>query len=86
MRHRLKVVPRPAGMPGQGDMGSSSGEPRNHTASGTTSDHGCYCGGPGGRPGMSPICVRCLTFRLMSDRRGARLASPAWATRPRLGV
>jgi hypothetical protein len=20
---------------------------------------GCYCGGPGGRPGMAPVCVLC---------------------------
>ena len=28
----------------------------------------CTCGGPGGRPGMAPICWACLQFSFIGER------------------
>lgn len=28
----------------------------------------CTCGGPGGRPGMAPVCPACLKFSFIGER------------------
>lgn len=53
--------------------GSGSGEQLKDTGLGTTAEPGCYCGGPGGRPGMRPVCLRCISFGLADQRRALRL-------------
>lgn len=32
----------------------------------------CYCGGPGGHPGMQPVCISCLRFNRILREANAR--------------
>lgn len=34
----------------------------------------CFCGGPGGRPGMTPICVACFKFHRANNAARTRQA------------
>ena len=34
----------------------------------STATQSCSCGGPGGRPGMAPICWACLQFSFIGER------------------
>lgn len=83
----LKIVHRSADGPNPVDSLRSSGEQQQHAGLGTTRELGCYCGGPGGRPGMRPMCVHCAKFALLDSRREQRRAVPGnWVIRPRHGV
>jgi hypothetical protein len=37
----------------------------------------CYCGGPGGRPGMQPTCVACNSFDRIRAGADKRLLKPS---------
>lgn len=34
----------------------------------STTAQTCTCGGPGGRPGMAPVCPACLKFAFIGER------------------
>ncbi len=34
----------------------------------STTAQTCTCGGPGGRPGMAPVCRACLKFSFIGER------------------
>ncbi len=34
----------------------------------STTAQTCTCGGPGGRPGMAPVCRACLQFSFIGER------------------
>ena len=34
----------------------------------STTAQTCTCGGPGGSPGMAPVCPTCIRFQFISER------------------
>lgn len=75
MRTELRLVPR-AGVAPAGDLGKRQSRQRDSIRLGA-----CSCGGPGGHPGMQPICIACAhADRYMRQvySRNADRARGAW--------
>jgi hypothetical protein len=43
----------------------------------------CYCGGPGGHPGMKPQCLSCIRFARIKEQISYRASSSSTLTVPR---
>lgn len=73
MRFRNEIAPTIGGSYGATTNSKCLGGQRNIATLGTAA---CYCGGPGGRPGMAPICLSCYSAHRLITRVKARRA--AW--------